>query len=217
MLQAGLVMRFAQLQPGKTIADSAWSPVDLLPGIEATYQLICDDDQEPRYASFYFVSDITPILSDDSLYSADVQKHSEDFASLAWTVTSFVNGRNPGEDGPFTGPQTPKFAPPKGTVIVANGSTPKPEWVSDYHSWYDQEHGGKLGKVPGWILMRRYKLEKLYGDVAVASFYGVNFYEEKNGLGGPEWKEGVTEWTLRVRDQAAKPNIRRVWKLEKVL
>ncbi|KAK7696872.1 hypothetical protein SLS64_014128 [Diaporthe eres] len=100
-----------------------------------------------------------------------------------------------------------------GTEIVINGSTPKAEYEADYHNWYDQEHVHKLGLVPGWQLTRRFRLEKVYGEAETASFYGVNFYDEENGLGGPEWKASATEWTLRIRQQAAKPNIRRTWKL----
>lgn len=213
MPQSGLVMRFAQLQPGSTITDSSWAPPDLVPGAEAVYRMQCDDDQEPRYAAFYFIPDITEATQAQSRYDSDVHQHVDSFVSLAWVVASYINGRNPGESSPFTGHQTPTSPPPLGTVIVANGSSPRSEWETDYHAWYDEEHGGKLGKVPGWQLMRRYKLEKVFGDVATAKFYGVNFYDERNGLGGPEWKEGVTAWTLRIRDQAEKPNIRRVWKL----
>lgn len=206
-------MRLAQLQPGRAITDSAWAPNNAMPGVAAVYKLISNDNEVPQYAAFYLVADISKITNDRSLYAADVQKHSEDFVSLAWVVVSFVNGRNPGETSPYLGTQKPSSPPSPGTIVVANGSTPRPEWESDYHAWYDQEHGGKLGKVPGWQLMRRYKLEMVFGDAATANFYGINFYDEKNGLGGPEWKAGVTDWTLRIRDQAAKPNVRRVWKL----
>ena len=64
--------------------------------------------------------------------------------------------------------------------------------------------------------VRRYKLERVFGEAETAAFYGVNFYDEKNGLGGPEWQAGVTEWSMRIRSHAAKPNIRRTWRLVKV-
>ena len=217
MAQPGLVMRLAQLRPGAAASDSPLEDPKAVPNAEAVYQCRCNDDKEPGYNTIYFIPDVTPIINDNSLYEADVSKHSGDFASLAWVVVSFVNGRDPGAIVSPKEPQTPSSPPPLGTVIVANGSTPRPEWAEDYHAWYDQEHGGKLGKVPGWQLMRRYKFEKLYGDAETAGFYGINFYDEANGLGGPEWKEGVTEWTMRIREHAAKPNIRRVWKLAKVI
>jgi hypothetical protein len=69
--------------------------------------------------------------------------------------------------------------------------------------------------VPGWNENKRYRLEKSYGDVETASFYGFNFYDVENGLGGPEWKASTdTEWTQRVRSNHAKPNIRRMWKIQ---
>ena len=206
-------MRFAQPQPGSAIGDSVWAPPDAVPGAEAVYKLTADDNESPQYAAFYFLPDITPILNDASLYEADLRKSSDSLITLAWVIASFINGRLPKMDTPHQGSQIPELSLQRGTVIVANGSSPRPEWVEDYHAWYDQEHGGKLGKVPGWQSMRRYELAKVYGEIPTASFYGINFYDEKNGLGGPEWKEGVTPWTLRIRDQAAKPNVRRVWKM----
>jgi hypothetical protein len=206
-------MRLAQPQPGNPSLDSALAPAGVCAGIEATYVLRENDGKAPERNTVYFVSDIEPLLSSSASYEADVSAHSGDLASLSWVVLSFVNGRGKSDSGPITDPHTPPTAPVEGTVVVANGSTPRPDMESDYHAWYDEEHGAKLGNVPGWQMCRRYKLEKVYGGAETANFYGVNFYDEVNGLGGPEWKAGVTDWTLRIRDQAAKPNIRRVWKV----
>lgn len=215
----GLVMRLAQSQADAATPPtiSVLAPPEACPGAEAIYQLNCTDEKEPQYNTFYFVRDIEPLLSSNVLYAADAEKHKGDFASVSWVVLSFVNGRAPGATGNSKANPTPTSAPPLGTIVVANGSTPRPDMQADYNAWYDEEHGGKLTRVPGWQMMRRYKLEKVCGDVETAGFYGVNFYDEVNGLGGPEWKEGVTEWTLRIRDQAAKPNIRRTWKVAEVV
>ncbi|KAL1854818.1 hypothetical protein Daus18300_011334 [Diaporthe australafricana] len=217
MPRSGILMRLTQHQPGQTPSDAALRPPNLCPGIEATYNLKATDERTPEYNTLYFLSDIDSVLTNDSLYEADVQAHTSDFASLLWVVASFINGRGKGDSAANTTIHTPLALPAHGTIIVANGSTPLPEKEYDYHAWYDEEHAGKLGHVPGWQLSRRYKFERLYGEAEVASFYGVNFYDEINGLGGPEWKAAVTDWTLRIRDQAAKPNVRRTWKVVSTL
>lgn len=171
------------------------------------------DEKTPEYNTLYFLSDIEAVLTNASFYEADVQAHTSEFASISWVIASFINGRGQGDSAATTAIHTPLVPPAHGTIIVANGSTPMSEKEHDYHAWYDEEHTGKLAHVPGWQLSRRYKFEHLYGEAEVASFYGVNFYDEVNGLGGPEWKAAVTDWALRIRDQAAKPNLRRTWEV----
>ncbi|KAL2784563.1 hypothetical protein BJX66DRAFT_329900 [Aspergillus keveii] len=207
MAVPGIVIRLSD-----TLATSAPS----LPNTEAAYTLGAGDSEAPKHATIYFLGDITPITESASLYDSD--KSSNSSASPTWIVCKFINGRdasNP-SDSPRTAPHKLPAHPIQGSTIVVNGSIPRPDKEADYHAWYDQEHGGKLALVPGWNAMRRYALVKMYGEVETANFYGVNFYDEVNGLGGPEWKAGVTEWTLRIRDNAAKPNIRRVWRVEGV-
>jgi hypothetical protein len=203
----GLLMRLVHPPEGQTPSNEALSPPDVSPGIDAIYRLNCTDDKSPEYNTIYFLNDISPLAKDASFYERDRDESKTSLESIAWVLVSHINGH------PATDPCVPPSPPPLGTEIVINGSTPKPEYEADYHNWYDQEHVQKLGAVPGWQLMRRYKLEKVYGEVETASFYGVNFYDEKNGLGGPEWKASATDWTLRIRQQAAKPNVRRTWKL----
>lgn len=192
-----------------------------LPNVEAIYTLKAADDDDgrtPSHNTVCFLSDITPLLSSEAHYNADAAAHRDLEASslaLSWVVCSFVNGR---DSQGYAEPQTSRCvlpAPPApGSVVVVNGSTPRPDKEADYHAWYDQEHGLKLTQVPGWWAARRYALAKVYGETETANFYGINFYDADNGLGGPEWQAGVTEWTLRIRSNAAKPNIRRVWKVE---
>lgn len=184
------------------------------PHIEAAYNLSADDDKAPSRNIVYFLGDITPILHSSSAYDEDVRAHRHGVTSIAWIVCAFVNGRDSKTiHDPITIPHVLLQPPAKGSLVVINGSTPRAGNEQDYHDWYDQEHGDKLTLVPGWNSGRRYRLAKLYGEAEVASFYGFNYYNEENGLGGPEWKAGVTEWTLRIRSNAAKPNIRRVWKV----
>ena len=209
----GAVMRI--LQPGEDTKSAAdvFDPKAPIPNIEAIYSL---DENEPgstAHNTIYFSSDISPVVENESYYAEDAQACVANGCSVSWVAMSFINGQD--KAGPASA-QVPDRDPPDGTVVVVNGSTPKAEMEQDYHDWYDQEHAGKLGLVPGWQCMRRYKLEKQYGDVETASFYGVNLYDEINGLGGPEWQSSVTDWTLRIRAQAAKPNVRRVWKLKEV-
>ncbi|KAL3475206.1 hypothetical protein BJX99DRAFT_259672 [Aspergillus californicus] len=186
--------------------------------IEAIYTLSATDNETPASNTIYFLSDTTPLSA--AHYTADKAANP---SIHAWVVANFINGRSSSEPNnettsPFTQPHVLPSAPIKGTVLVVNGSTPgSSEAVADYHNWYDREHGGKLARVPGWIEGRRYAFAKAYGDIETASFYGLNFYEEVNGLGGPEWQAGVTEWTMRVRKNAAKANIRRMWRVEETI
>ena len=203
-------MRIIEPCDGSTPSEKSLAPILSIPNIEAIYSLAKDDSGAGTFCSLYFLKNIEPLLQADELYRKDVQDHSSDLSSISWVILSFIDSiAKKGES------QVPATAPPSGSVMVANGSSPKPAFVQDYHNWYNQEHGGKLACVPGWQIGRRYQLEKTFGEVETASFYGVNFYDQVNGLGGPEWKAGVTEWTMRIRDQAAKPNVRRVWKVVK--
>lgn len=201
------MMRLVHPRGGQMPGQEALSPSDVSPGIDTIYRLTRTDDKSPEYSTIYFLNDISPLVNDPTFYDKDQARFNKSLESISWVLVSYINGF------PTTNTPVPPNPPPLGTEIVINGSTPKAECETDYHSWYDQEHVHKLGAVPGWQLMRRYKLEKVYGEVETASFYGVNFYDEKNGLGGPEWKASATDWTLRIRKQAARPNVRRTWKL----
>lgn len=198
-------------------AEPADAAPKVCPNIEAVYRVTANDDGSPSLNTLYFLSDITPITTSSAAYDEDVKNSGS--VSLSWVVCAFINGRDdappPGDTlpPPLTKPHVLPDPPSPGSVIVINGSTPRPEKEQDYHDWYDQEHGGKLTLVPGWNNSRRYSLAKSYGDIQTAGFYGFNYYDAENGLGGPEWKAGVTEWTMRIRSNAAKPNIRRVWKV----
>lgn len=204
--------------PGVLMRLSNITSLPPIPNVEAIYTLKADDGKTPSHNTVYFLSDITPLLSSETHYNADAAAHRELEASspaLSWVVCSFINGRDTAGHGePQTSPRVPSAPPAPGSVVVVNGSTPRLDKEADYHAWYDQEHGAKLTQVPGWWAARRYALAKVYGETETANFYGFNFYDADNGLGGPEWQAGVTEWTLRIRSNADKPNIRRVWKVE---
>lgn len=207
MAVPGIVMR---------ISETTERPSSPFPNIEATYILKAHDGETPSFNTVYFLSDITPIVSSPEYYNTDVSTHGVERSSLSWKVCAYINGRDR-YNGVNSDPVDHVLfkTPAVGSVVVANGSTPSEDKEQDYHDWYDQEHGEMLRQVPGWNSARRYALVTVYGETEAARFYGLNFYDEENGLGGPEWKAGVTEWTLRIRSNAAKPNIRRVWKLEK--
>lgn len=203
MAVPGLLMRLSEGISSTTLP---------FPGIEAIYTLKADDNKNPQNNTVYFLSDISPLLSAKTKFDEDSAANSD----VSWIICSFINGRDitaPGDRAPQTTPHKLPTPTALESVLVVNGSTPRPDKETDYHAWYDQEHGAKLTQVPGWTAARRYALVDSYGPSETASFYGLNFYEEKNGLGGPEWKAGVTDWTLRIRSNAAKPNIRRVWKV----
>lgn len=210
MAVPGVLMRLSQAdEPAPTVC----------PNVEAVYRVTANDDGSPANNTLYSLSDITPITTSTAAYDEDVKKST---SSPAWVICAFINGRD--ADGvqtgdtltpPLTKPHVLPAPPAAGSVIVINGSTPRKDKEQDYHDWYDKEHGGKLTLVPGWNNSRRYALVKAYGidDGETANFYGFNYYDAENGLGGKEWKAGVTEWTMRIRSNAAKPNIRRVWKV----
>jgi hypothetical protein len=102
---------------------------------------------------------------------------------------------------------------PPGSVMVCVAITPGD--TEDYSKWYDEEHQGMITKVPGWIKSERYELAKAYGSqVGAAPFLAVHFYDEKNGLGGPEWRASVeTIWSKKIRENVVVPHYRRVWKV----
>lgn len=207
----GILMRLVEPRDGGEVTPDA--PLLLpIPSslVKAAYNLSAADDSAPSQNTIYFLRDISPLLASSSGYDADVNACSGDAAYLSWVVCGFVNGRDKSSTAASNTLPTP---PAIGSILVINGNTPRAGKEQDYHDWYDQEHGAKLTAVPDWNAARRYQLAKLYGEAETASFYGCNFYDQENGLGGPEWKAGVTEWTLRIRENAAKPNLRRVWKV----
>lgn len=215
MATPGILMRFVERE---TASDK--SPQ--IPNTETIYNLVANDEKTPLHNTLYFLSDITPLLESEFPFRADVEANGsgeKPNSSISWVVCSLINGRNSSSGGMGKVNNAPPEAPAQGSTLVVNGNTPRTGKEQDYHDWYDQEHGEALTKVPGWNVCRRYQLVKVYKDddskeVETATFYGFNFYDETNGLGGPEWKAGTnTEWTFRIRGNAAKPNLRRVWKV----
>ncbi|CAG9981758.1 unnamed protein product [Clonostachys byssicola] len=208
MASPGILMRLAQ--PAEANGD-AQPPLAPVPNVTSVLQLEADDGETPQLNTLYFLGDISPILSSASYFEKDTEASQ---GSVAWVVLSFINGRESNDPTNASVPNNLNSPPAANSVVVVNGSTPRKDKEQDYHDWYDQEHGLKLSAVPGWNSARRYRLVKSYGSVETANFYGVNFYDAENGLGGPVWQAGVTtEWTLRIRSNAAKPNIRRIWKV----
>jgi hypothetical protein len=185
------------------------------PNIENIYAAAADDGKTPTQLTLYFVSDVRPLIASPNLYDNDLASQIPN-DNLTWVVCSYINGRD--KDLSPTTPSVPHLlshTPAAGSRLVVNGSSPRQDKEEDYHNWYNEEHGPMLSLVPGWNENKRYRLEKSYGDVETASFYGFNFYDVENGLGGPEWKASTdTEWTQRVRSNHAKPNIRRMWKIQ---
>ena len=202
------------VEPRGTASSSAISPSSTpCPNVEATQALAGNDSKSPSQNTVYYLSDISPIASSSSAYDEDVRANGA-HSDISWVICAFINGRDLAQTNPESAPTSPHLLstpPTPNSVVVINGSTPRPDKEGDYHAWYDQEHGQKLTLVPGWNASRRYRFEKVYGEADTANFYGFNYYDEENGLGGPEWNAGVTEWTLRIRENAAKPNLRRVW------
>ena len=204
----GLLMRMISSHATST-------PQPPFSNILQVWTAVADDDKVPHQLTLYHLSDVRPLLSSSNLYDGDAASQGND-ASLAWVVCSFINGRTKDDSQSKTSStHLLSHRPAQGSKLVINGSSPRPDKEYDYHGWYNDEHGPMLSLVPGWNENQRYRLEKSYGDIETAKFYGFNYYDEQNGLGGPEWKASTdTEWTQRVRSNHEKPNIRRVWKVE---
>jgi hypothetical protein len=188
-----------------------------LPGsiVQRTYKAVADDAVKPTGLTLYILNDIDPIISSAQPYKDDVAANPS--LTISWVVCRFISGRSFGSSSSSPPSLTHPLLhqPAARSKLVINGSTPRSDKESDYHEWYDVEHGPGLATVPGWNAMRRYALEKVYGDVETASFYGFNYYDEESGLGGEIWtKSTKTEWTAKIRGNAAKGNIRRVWRIE---
>ncbi|TPX11542.1 uncharacterized protein E0L32_007753 [Thyridium curvatum] len=217
MAVPGIIMRFAQPRPGRDeVPESSLAPPAPAPNVEAFYMFEEQDGLQPKYNTTYFLSDITPVLNDPEFYNDDVKAHSEQFASIAWEVCGFLNGRDTSEAKELSSePHILPKPPAIGSTLVSNGGTPGPGWEQDYVDWYTTEHSAKLSLVPGWNNCRRYRHDRTYGEVDVATYYGWNYYDAENGLGGPVWQDSLTGWTIEVRKRAAKPNLRRVWKVVK--
>jgi hypothetical protein len=211
----GVLMRL--VEPNVAISQDSTQIFPRLPEsiVQTTYTATADDAVKPTGLKLYILNDIGPIISSAQHYADDVAANPS--LTISWILCRFISGRSPG----FSPSSPPSFThplphqPAARSKLVINGSTPRPDKESDYHEWYDVEHGPGLAIVPGWNAMRRYALEKVYGDVEIASFYGFNYYDEESGLGGEIWtKSTKTEWTARIRGNAAKENIRRVWRME---
>ncbi|KAJ4298000.1 hypothetical protein N0V90_005899 [Kalmusia sp. IMI 367209] len=211
MATPGILMRM--LYSDQPLSASSLPLPKVCSGIETIYKLKAGDKLDPSLNTVYFLNDIKPLITSSALYDEDVTANGSNSTSISWVICAFINGRDkttpPGST--YITPHVPVNDPIPESVVIVNGSTPRGDKEQDYHAWYDHEHGDKLRLVPGWNCARRYSLVKVYGSVDTASFYGINFYDEVNGLGGPEWTAGVTEWTMRIRSNAAKPNIRRQW------
>jgi hypothetical protein len=204
----GLLMRLAN-------SNTVPTPQPPFSDVLQVWTAVADDEKVPGQLTLYHLKDVRPLLSSSDLYDKDVALQGDD-ASLAWVVCSFINGRSKDDSQSKTSStHLLSHSPAQGSKLVINGSSPRSDKEHDYHGWYNAEHGPMLSLVPGWNGNQRYRLEKSYGDVETAKFYGFNYYDEQNGLGGPEWKASTnTEWTQRVRSNHEKPNIRRVWKIE---
>ncbi|OAL05030.1 hypothetical protein IQ06DRAFT_290986 [Phaeosphaeriaceae sp. SRC1lsM3a] len=209
----GLLLRLAEPRDGTTPSTRHARP-QIASYATQIYTALADDDKEPSQLSLYVLDAINPLLETSDLYNADVAANAD--SQISWLILEFINGREK-TASPTSPPSTQHALPIRplpGSKIVVVGSTPRPDKESDYHEWYNVEHGPALGTVPGWNAGRRYAFRKAYGEAETASFYGVNYYDAESGLGGPIWEKSTkTEWTFRIRGNAAKPNIRRVWRV----
>ncbi|KAH7079818.1 hypothetical protein FB567DRAFT_607288 [Paraphoma chrysanthemicola] len=215
---SGVLLRVVEPKQGATPDSRRAPPTSPCPNVEQIYTAVADDGQKPSQIAVYVLSHIRPLMTSKKLYDDDIAANPD--LDISWVVCGFINGRDKGSpttDTPST-IHSLSHKPVPGSKLVIVGSTPRPEKEVDYHEWYNVEHGPGLAIVPGWNAARRYALRNSYGKMETASFYGFNYYDEESGLGGPIWEKSTkTEWTFRIRGNAAKPNIRRVWKVQEVL
>lgn len=214
----GVLMRLVEPKDGIDSEALPFIPSSPCLNIEKTYAAVASDGEKPSSMTLHILSDVTPLDTSQDFYDEDVK--SNPGHTISWIACSFINGRNKNAaptDHP-TISQPLSFSPIVGSKLVINGSTPRSDKEEDYHDWYNIEHGPALATVEGWNAGRRYSFLKSYGEIETAGFYGFNYYDEKSGLGGSEWEKATkTEWTFRIRGNAAKPNIRRVWKIQESL
>ncbi|KAL2067204.1 hypothetical protein VTL71DRAFT_1628 [Oculimacula yallundae] len=214
----GILLRLVEPKDEIGLDATIAAPNSPCPNIEKTYAAVASDREKPSFMNLYVLSDITPLITSQELFDQDVKANSSQI--ICWIVCRFINGRDKGAsttESPSTS-QPLSFSPAAGSVLVINGSTPRPDKQGDYHDWYNIEHGPALATVEGWNAGRRYSFVKSYGETQTAGFYGLNYYDENSGLGGSEWQKATkTEWTFRIRGNAEKPNIRRVWRIQESL
>ncbi|KAK7947705.1 uncharacterized protein PG986_008591 [Apiospora aurea] len=100
-------------------------------------------------------------------------------------------------------------------VVVELGLKDHPDAETELLRWYNEEHAEMLSKVPGWLRTRLFKTSVLDTKGGARTiFYGVHDYTKENGLGGPEHKASMaTPWRVRVTDNYATLQGRRIWSL----
>jgi len=206
---AGLLVRlYTPTQNYKTTIN----PTLDIPGADVKSMITATSNDDkvksgaPSASIIYEIKHISKLLS-PSAYEKDPAHQNGTINSLEWQVYKLVTK--------VSRPGTESEANPKASTMICVGVTPNENTYDEYASWYDQEHVRLLSKVPGWRSSARYELAASFGSPqAVAPYLAVHLYDERNGLGGPEWRRSVeTEWTLKVRGNCA-PHYRRVWTVE---
>ncbi|KAH7071570.1 hypothetical protein BKA63DRAFT_448302, partial [Paraphoma chrysanthemicola] len=193
--ESGVLLRVVESKQSATPDSRHVHPKSPCPNVERIYTAVADDGKQPSQLAVYTIGDTSSLTSSNELYDEDVAANPH--LDISWVVCGFINGRDKGAptaDAPST-THPLSHRPVLGSKLVIVGSTPRPEKEADYHEWYNVEHGPGLAIVPGWNAARRYALNKAYGDIDTASFYGFNYYDEESGLGGPIWEKSTkTEW-----------------------
>lgn len=209
MKGAGLLFRL--YTPSRNLKTTIDSTLDI-PGavIKSIITAVSNDEKvelgAPSANIIYEVKHISKLLSPE-VYEEDPAHKTGVADRLEWQVYKLVTK--------VTRPGTETEANPRASTMICVGVTPNEGTYDGYATWYDEEHVKLLSKVPGWRSSARYQLAVSFGSLkGVPPYLAVHFYDEKNGLGGPEWRKSVeTEWTLKVRENCA-PHYRRVWIVE---
>jgi hypothetical protein len=206
---AGILLRLY-----KPISEPALDPVIDVPGacITQITTLSSSDDKAKLGASnagfLYHVKHISRFLLEGA-YEKDPGYSKDPANSVDWLIYKRISelSRHNTEE------QEDKTTAPSDSVMVCVAITPKD--AGDYSKWYEEEHQGMITKVPGWRKSERYELAKAFGtQTGAAPFLAVHIYDEKNGLGGEEWKASIdTAWSKKIRENVVVPHYRRVWQV----
>jgi hypothetical protein len=112
----------------------------------------------------------------------------------------------------YSNPNSPSPGP--STFLISAALEPPPDAVSDFDTWYRQEHLDVLSRAPGFVRTRRYEL--VFGtsltnfersSPEIPKYLALHEFEGKE----LPWKElqecAETEWATRVMGNLAKSEI----------
>jgi hypothetical protein len=135
--------------------DGEHAPARLtVPGITSAIRYKATDGEKPEWLAIYDLATPETMKSPAYLHLRNIASDNEKtliprLPILQRRIYSLI--------AESAKPDLPASALPGKYLLVALWSVPG-ELDADFHRWYDEEHMEKIGKVPGWLRGRRYKL-----------------------------------------------------------